>query len=103
LILPGFFCNYAARLSRKKAIIVSAALLAFFIVGLTPPEFRATLSPSNVARNLFRLLAVCCFEVFLLAVLSFETPNHRRGGMNSALRWKKPKDTHTFPVQRFGQ
>ena len=27
----------AARLSRKKAIIVSAALLAFFIVGLTPP------------------------------------------------------------------
>jgi hypothetical protein len=28
--------NCAARLSRKKAIIVSAALLTFFIVGLTP-------------------------------------------------------------------
>jgi hypothetical protein len=27
-----------ARLSRKKAIVVSAALLAFFIVGLTPPS-----------------------------------------------------------------
>jgi hypothetical protein len=66
LILPGFFCNYAARLSRKKAIIVLAALLAFFIVGLTPPEFRATLRPSNVARNLFRLLAV-----WSLAILSF--------------------------------
>jgi hypothetical protein len=30
-------CQDTARLSRKKAIIVSAALLAFFIVGLTPP------------------------------------------------------------------
>jgi hypothetical protein len=29
--------NCAARLSRKKSIVVSAALLAFFIVGLTPP------------------------------------------------------------------
>jgi hypothetical protein len=29
--------TYAARLSRKKTIVVSAALLPFFIVGLTPP------------------------------------------------------------------
>jgi hypothetical protein len=28
--------SVAARLSRKKAIVVSAALLTFFIVGLTP-------------------------------------------------------------------
>jgi hypothetical protein len=26
------------RLSRKKSIVVSAALLTFFIVGLTPPD-----------------------------------------------------------------
>jgi hypothetical protein len=40
----------AARLSRKKAIIVSAALLAFFLVGLTPPR-----SPrSTTLRNLLR-------------------------------------------------
>jgi hypothetical protein len=30
-------CQDTARLSRKNAIIVSAALLAFFIVGLTSP------------------------------------------------------------------
>ena len=51
--------NCAARLSRKKSIVVSAALLAFFIVGLTPNGVNLR-TPSHFSCNAFHAFWLFC-------------------------------------------